>query len=57
MSITILHPFPYQGSKRWLAKYILPHCPDNVHCLIDPFCGAGTISIAAAAYGRTNKNF
>ena len=55
MSITIPHPFPYQGSKRGLAKYILPHFPENVHCFIEPFCGAGAVSIAAAAHGRANK--
>ncbi|MCY4046736.1 MAG: DNA adenine methylase [Candidatus Dadabacteria bacterium] len=45
------HPFPYQGSKRGIAKYILPYFPSDTKCLIEPFCGAGAISIAAAAYG------
>lgn len=47
----IPHPFPYQGSKRGIAKYILPCFPSDVHRLVEPFCGAGAISIAAAAYG------
>ena len=48
----IPHPFPYQGSKRGIAKYILSHFPSDVQCLIEPFCGAGAVSIAAAAHGR-----
>lgn len=47
-NISIPHPFPYQGSKRGIAQYILPYCPSSVHCLIEPFCGSGAISIAAA---------
>lgn len=45
------HPFPYQGSKRAIAKYILPHFPSDTARLMEPFCGAGAVSIAAAAYG------
>ena len=44
------HPFPYQGSKRGIAKHILPYFPADVRCLIEPFCGAGAVSIAAAAH-------
>ena len=50
-TLSIPHPFPYQGSKRNIAKYILPHFPSDVECLIEPFCGASAISIAAYAYG------
>ena len=50
-TINVPHPFPYQGSKRGIAKYILPYFPSNVRCLIEPFCGAGAVSIAAAAHG------
>ncbi|MCK5727098.1 MAG: DNA adenine methylase [Thiotrichaceae bacterium] len=50
-SITIPHPFPYQGSKRGIAKHILPHFPSNVDCLIEPFCGASAISLSASAHG------
>ena len=49
--LPIPHPFPYQGSKRNIAKYILPFFPSDVERLIEPFCGAGAISIAASAYG------
>jgi DNA adenine methylase len=52
----IPHPFPYQGSKRSIAKSILSHFPSDVQCLIEPFCGAGAVSIAAAAHGRA-KDF
>jgi DNA adenine methylase len=50
-NLSIPHPFPYQGSKRTIAKDILSHFPSDVECLIEPFCGASAISIAAAAYG------
>ena len=45
------HPFPYQGSKRAIAGSILPCFPSDARRLIEPFCGAGAISIAAAAEG------
>ena len=51
----IPHPFPYQGSKRGIARHILPHFPPDIRCLIEPFCGAGAISIAAAAYGLAEQ--
>ncbi len=54
-NINVPHPFPYQGSKRSIAKYILPYFPFNVRCLIEPFCGAGAVSIAAAAHGLAKR--
>lgn len=54
-TISVPHPFPYQGSKRGIAKYILPYFPSNVKCLIEPFCGAGAVSIAAAAHGLAKQ--
>jgi DNA adenine methylase len=51
----IPHPFPYQGSKRGIAKHIISQFPNDVDCLIEPFCGAGTVSIAAAAHGLANR--
>jgi len=54
-SLSIPHPFPYQGSKRGIAKDILPHFPSDVQCLIEPFCGAGAISIAAVSYGLAKR--
>lgn len=54
-TINVPHPFPYQGSKRGIAKYILPYFPSDVKCLIEPFCGAGAVSIAAAAHELAEK--
>ena len=50
-NINVPHPFPYQGSKRGIAKFIIPYFPSDVRCLYEPFCGAGAVSIAAAAHG------
>lgn len=50
-NISVPHPFPYQGSKRAIAKYILPYFPIDTGRLIEPFCGASAISLAAAANG------
>ena len=49
-TLSIPHPFPYQGSKRSIARYILPYFPSDVKNLVEPFCGAGAVSIAACAY-------
>jgi len=54
-NVNVPHPFPYQGSKRAIAKYILPYFPSDVRCLIEPFCGAGAVSIAAAAHGLAKR--
>lgn len=54
--LTIPHPFPYQGSKRGLARHILAHFPRDVDCLVEPFCGSGAVSLAAAAH-RLAKRF
>lgn len=54
-AINVPHPFPYQGSKRGIAKFILSHFPSDVNCLIEPFCGSGAVSIAAAAYGLAKQ--
>jgi DNA adenine methylase len=41
------HAFPYQGSKRNLARAILPYLPDDINCFIEPFAGSAAMSIAA----------
>ncbi len=46
------HPIPYQGSKRNLAKYILPFFPQNVDILFEPFAGSAAISIVAALHKK-----
>ncbi len=56
LSMSVPHPFPYQGSKRGIAGHILRYFPADVECLIEPFCGAGAISIAAASH-RLAKRF
>lgn len=48
----IPHPIPYQGSKRNLAKYILPFFPSEIRTLLEPFSGSAAISIAAAVHGK-----
>ena len=48
------HPIPYQGSKRNLAKYILPFFPLDVDMLIEPFSGSAAITIAAAQSGKAS---
>jgi DNA adenine methylase len=54
-AINVPHPFPYQGSKRGIAKFILPYFPSDVYCLIEPFCGSSAVSIAAAAHGLAKQ--
>ena len=46
------HPIPYQGSKRNLAKYILPFFPLEIKTLFEPFSGSAAISIVAAVHGK-----
>lgn len=45
------HPFPYQGSKRSISRYILPYIPDGTDLLVEPFCGSAALSLAAAGRG------
>ena len=49
------HPFPYQGSKRRIAKYILPHFPGEVDRLIEPFCGSAAVTLAAASRWQARR--
>lgn len=51
----IPHPIPYQGSKRNLARYILPFFPPEIKTLFEPFSGSAAISIAAAAHGKAHR--
>ncbi len=55
MGRSVPHPFPYQGSKRGIARHILRCFPNDVCRLIEPFCGAGAVSIAAAAHGLAER--
>ncbi|MDW8298757.1 MAG: Dam family site-specific DNA-(adenine-N6)-methyltransferase [Anaerolineae bacterium] len=47
--MSVPQPFPYQGSKRRLAKAILGYMPDGIARLIEPFAGSAAISLAALA--------
>ena len=49
------HPFPYQGSKRAICRHILPHIPAGAGRLVEPFCGAAAVSLAAAVQGRAKR--
>ncbi len=53
--MTIPYPFPYQGSKRNLAKTILQYLPTDTNRLIEPFAGAGAVSLAAAYENRATS--
>lgn len=55
MRLAIPHPFPYQGSKRGIARYILPYIPRGTDRLVEPFCGSAAVSIAAAAHGLARE--
>ncbi len=49
------HPIPYQGSKRNLAKDILPFFPKSIDTLIEPFAGSAAISIASAYHQKVSR--
>jgi len=51
----VQHPIPYQGSKRNLAKYILPFFSQDIDVLFEPFAGSAAISIAAAFHGKAAR--
>lgn len=48
------HPFPYQGSKRWLAPTICACIPKETNTLYEPFAGSAAVSIYAAANALAN---
>ncbi len=49
------HPFPYQGSKRGIAKFILPYFPADLDRVVEPCCGSAAVSIAAATHGLARR--
>ena len=51
----IPHPFPYQGSKRHLARSILRFFPSDIETLYEPFAGSAAITIAAACDSLANR--
>lgn len=48
-------PFPYQGSKRQLAKEIVACIPPKTKRLIEPFAGSAAISLATAHLCRAGR--
>ena len=51
--MSVPHPIPYQGSKRSIARFILPFFPrESSVRLIEPFAGSAAISLAAAHYRK-----
>jgi DNA adenine methylase len=49
-------PFPYQGSKKRLASYILSCIPDQIATFYEPFAGSAAISLAVA-YKKRARNY
>jgi DNA adenine methylase len=49
------YAFPYQGSKRALAHAIIPLLPADASELVEPFCGAAAVSVAAAHTGAVAR--
>ncbi|MEO0127213.1 MAG: DNA adenine methylase [candidate division WOR-3 bacterium] len=41
-------PLRYAGGKSWAVGYVIERLPDNIHRLISPFFGGGSIEIAVA---------
>lgn len=50
-------PFPYQGSKRQLAKQIVACVPAETKRLVEPFAGSAAVSLAAAHLHRADCFF
>lgn len=48
-------PFPYQGSKRQLARQIVGCIPARTKRLVEPFVGSGAITLAIAQLGRAQR--
>lgn len=46
--VNVPHPIPYQGSKRSIARYILPYIPTYTTRLVEPFAGSAAVSLAVA---------
>lgn len=48
-------PFPYQGSKRRLAKHIVACVPLETNRLIEPFAGSAAVTLATAHLRRARR--
>lgn len=50
-------PFPYQGSKRRLAREIAACIPPRTKRVVEPFVGSAAVSLTVARLGRTQQLF
>ena len=48
--MSIPHPFPYQGSKRYLGFQILRYIPTGNKKIIEAFAGSAAVSLAASSH-------
>jgi DNA adenine methylase len=48
-------PFPYQGSKRQLARQIVACIPSDTGRLIEPFAGSAAVTLATAHLGQARR--
>ncbi len=53
--MSVPQPFPYQGSKRKLARDIVALFPTDTPRLIEPFTGSGAVTLRAAAARRVQQ--
>ena len=51
----VAQPIPYQGSKRNIARFILPFFPRQTDTLVEPFAGSAAMSLAAASYRKAAR--
>ncbi len=49
------HPFPYQGSKRQLAREIVSCIPPKTKRLVEPFVGSGAVTLASARLHKAER--
>lgn len=50
-TLSVPHPFPYQGSKRKLARSVIPHLRlGQGTTLVEPFAGSAAVSLRAAIF-------
>jgi len=57
LAVLQIHPIPYQGSKRNLAKYILKYFPNSLANLYEPFAGSGAITLVSAFQNKAKYYF
>ena len=51
---TVPHAIPYQGSKRALARAIIPLLPAGTTTLVEPFAGSAAVALAARHLGAAS---